>query len=142
MPNGHIKSSASRALKTCVLFIGIRVCLRGASRDKTPADTSESALERTERLNREKRRKQRKGAEDAGGGGDDDDDVDAALAALGLAPNGASAAEPMANPTAPSALPWGRDRETERERERLQARLRQKLATGDGSHQKRQQKKK
>jgi hypothetical protein len=69
-------------------------------------------------------------------------EIRAALAALGLAPNGASAAEPMANPTAPSALPWGRDREAERERERLQAALRQKLASGDGSHQKRQPKKK
>jgi ATP-dependent RNA/DNA helicase IGHMBP2 len=94
---------------------------------------------------KKERRKQQTGDDSGGGGGGaegDDDDVDAALAALGLAPNGASAAEPMANPTAPSALPWGRDREAERERERLQAALRQKLASGDGSHQKRQPKKK
>ena len=101
---------------------------------------------RKELARAKKERRKHTTADDSGGGGGgavgDDDDVDAALAALGLAPNGASAAEPMANPTAPSALPWGRDREAERERERLQAALRQKLASGDGSHQKRQQKKK
>jgi hypothetical protein len=101
---------------------------------------------RKELARAKKERRKHTTADDSGGGGGgavgDDDDVDAALAALGLAPNGASAAEPMANPTAPSALPWGRDREAESERERLQAALRQKLASGDGSHQKRQTKKK
>ena len=91
---------------------------------------------------KKERRKQKKGDEGGDGGCPDGDDVDTALAALGIGSNGGSAAEPNANPTRPSALPWGRDREAERDRERLKAALHTKLANGDGSHKARQTKKK
>jgi hypothetical protein len=85
------------------------------------------------------------GAASAAGAEGDLDELDAALAELGIQPDGAAGAAQQgqahtANGALPgSALPWGRDREAERERERLRARLQGKIAGGE-SHKKAQPK--